>query len=70
VRVLFTAADQETLKTAVRRALALGLSGPAGMAVSGQSVGADSRPLLGLWPALVAREAVEPHVGVTVTEVA
>jgi hypothetical protein len=72
VRVLFTAADQETLKTAVRRALALGLSGPAGMAVSGQSVGADPRPLLGLWPALVAREAfeaVEPGVGVTVTEV-
>ncbi len=69
VRVLFTAGDQETLKTAVRRAMALGLSGPAGMAVSGQSVGDDPRPLLGLWPALVAREAVEPGVRVTVTEV-
>ena len=62
---MFTASDQETLKTAVRRAMALGLSGPAGMSVSGQSVGADPRPLLGLWPALVAREAVEPQVSVT-----
>ena len=35
VRVMFTASDQETLKTAVRRAMALGLSGPAGMSVSG-----------------------------------
>jgi hypothetical protein len=70
VRVMFTAADQETLKMAVRRALALGLSGPAGMSVSGQSVGADPRPLLGLWPALVSREAVEPHITVTIVEVA
>jgi hypothetical protein len=70
VRVMFSADDQETLKTAVRRAMALGLSGPAGMSVSGQSVGADSRSLLGLWPALVARKAVEPHISVTVTEVA
>ena len=56
-RVMFTAGDQQTLKTAVRRAMALGLSGPAGMSVSGTSVGADPRPLLGLWPALVRREA-------------
>jgi hypothetical protein len=69
VRVMFTADDQETLKAAVRRAMALGLSGPAGMSVSGQSVGADPRPLLGLWPALVSRDAVEPHVGVKVIEV-
>ena len=55
---------------AVRRAMALGLSGSAGMSVSGQSVGADPRPLLGLWLALVTREAVEPHVAVTITEVA
>jgi hypothetical protein len=69
VRVMFTANDQDTLKTAVRRALALGLSGPAGMAISGQSVGDDPRTLLGLWPALIAREAVEPGVRVAVTEV-
>src|SRR5262249_52970505 len=69
VRVMFTAADRETLKAAVRRAMALGLSGPAGMAVSGQSVGDEPRPLLGLWPALVAREAIESGVSVGVSEV-
>ena len=69
VRVMFTASDQETLKTAVRRAMALGLSGPAGMSVSGTSVGADPRPLLGLWPALVRRELVEPGIQVEVRSV-
>ena len=69
VRVMFTAADADTLKTAVRRAMALGLSGPAGMSVSGTTVGADPRPLLGLWPALVSREAVEPHISVALSEV-
>ena len=60
VRVAFTADDPGTLKTAVRRAMALGLSGPAGMSVMGTTVGAEPRPLLGLWPALVARDAVRP----------
>lgn len=69
VRVMFTAADQDALKTAVRRAMALGLSGPAGMAVSGTSVGADPRPLLGLWPALIRRELVEPGVSIAMSEV-
>jgi len=69
VRVMFTAQDQETLRSAVRRAMALGLSGPAGMAVSGTTVGAEPRYLLGLWPALVSRELVEPHVAVSVQEV-
>lgn len=68
-RVMFTANDQDTLKTAVRRAMALGLSGPAGMSVSSTSVGADPRTLLGLWPALVRRELVEPGVTVTISEV-
>jgi hypothetical protein len=68
VRVMFTAAEQDTLKTAVRRAMALGLSGPAGMSVSGTTVGAEPRYLLGLWPALLAREHVEPVV--TMVEVA
>jgi len=67
VRVMFTAADPDTLKTAVRRAMALGLSGPAGMAVSGGTVGAEPRPLLGLWPALISRVAVAPSV--TLSEV-
>ncbi len=66
---MFTADDQQTLKTAVRRAMALGLSGPAGMSVSGTSVGADPRPLLGLWPALVRRDLVEPGVTVTLSTV-
>jgi Acyclic terpene utilisation family protein AtuA len=69
VRVMFTADDQETLKSAVRRAMALGLSGPAGMSVSGTTVGAEPRPLLGLWPALVARMLVEPGVSVSMREV-
>jgi hypothetical protein len=49
--------------------MALGLSGPAGMSVSGTSVGADPRPLLGLWPALVRRDLVEPGVTVTLSTV-
>ncbi|HLZ23972.1 MAG TPA: acyclic terpene utilization AtuA family protein [Ktedonobacterales bacterium] len=69
LRVMFTASDTDTLKSAVRRAMALGLSGPAGMSVSGTTVGADPRPLLGLWPALVPRAAVEPRITVTLTEV-
>lgn len=68
-RVMFTAADAVTLKTAVRRAMALGLSGPAGMSVSGGTVGAEPRPLLGLWPALIQRERVEPDISVTMLEV-
>ncbi len=68
-RVMLTAADAATLKAAVRRAMALGLSGPAGMSVSGGTVGAEPRPLLGLWPALIQRERVEPHVSVTMLEV-
>jgi Acyclic terpene utilisation family protein AtuA len=65
VRVVFTADEPGTLKTAVRRALALGLSGPAGMSVSALSVGAEPRPLLGLWPALLPRELVSPEVEIT-----
>jgi Acyclic terpene utilisation family protein AtuA len=65
VRVVFTADDPAVLKTAVRRALALGLSGPAGMSVSAFSVGAEPRPSLGLWPALLRRERVSPVVEIT-----
>ncbi len=61
VRVLFTAADQDTLKTAVRRVMANGLSGPAGMSVSGTTVGAEPRHVVGLWPALVSRSRVTPE---------
>jgi hypothetical protein len=65
VRVVFTADDPAILKTAVRRALALGLSGPAGMSVSALSVGAEPRPLLGLWPALLRRDRVRQVVEIT-----
>jgi hypothetical protein len=69
VRVICTAPDAATLKTAVRRAMTLGLSGPAGMSVSGGTVGAEPRPLLGLWPALIPRELVEPSVAMSVITV-
>ena len=62
VRVMFTAADQETLKKAVRRAMArwvVGSGGDVGLRPVGRR---RSAPAAGLWPALVAREAVEPHV--------
>jgi hypothetical protein len=42
--------------------MALGLSGPAGMAVSGGIVGAEPRPLLGLWPAMISRDTISPSV--------
>jgi hypothetical protein len=62
VRVSAIAKDSGTLKQAVRRMMALGLSGPAGMSVSGLTVGAEPRPLLGLWPALISRDRVQHHV--------
>ena len=62
VRVTAMARDPQTLKQAVRRMMALGLSGPAGMSVSGQTVGAEPRPILGLWPALISRDKVQPKV--------
>jgi hypothetical protein len=39
------------------------------MSVSGGTVGAEPRPLLGLWPALVPRELIEPGVSVTMLKV-
>lgn len=62
VRVMFTATDADTLKTAVRRVMANGLSCPPGMNVSGTTVGADPRIILGLWSSLISREHVAPIV--------
>lgn len=62
VRVVFTAADADTLKTAVRRAMANGLSCPAGMSVSSQTVGAEPSPVVGLWSALVSRDQIHPQI--------
>ncbi|MGQ9908056.1 MAG: acyclic terpene utilization AtuA family protein [Candidatus Flexifilum sp.] len=61
-RVMFTAADAETLKTAVRRVMANGLSCPAGMSVSGTTVGGEPRVILGLWPSLISRQHIEPDI--------
>lgn len=62
VRVMFTAKDQETLKTAVRKMMQNGLSGPAGMSISGTTVGAEPRYVIGLWPALVSRDHIHPVI--------
>ncbi|MBZ0277175.1 MAG: DUF1446 domain-containing protein, partial [Anaerolineae bacterium] len=62
VRVVFTAPDADTLKTAVRRLMNDGLSGPAGMSISGTTVGQDPRPIVGLWPTLIGRDKVTPEI--------
>jgi hypothetical protein len=62
VRVIFTAYDKDTLKTAVRCMMANGLSGPAGMSVSGTTVGAEPSIIVGLFPTLISRERVTPVI--------
>jgi hypothetical protein len=62
VRVMLTADDAETLKTATRRVMANGLSCPPGMSVSGTTVGGEPRVILGLWSSLISREHVTPHI--------
>ncbi len=62
VRVMFTADDQDALKNVVRQIMTTGLSGPAGMSISGTTVGAEPRYIIGLWPALVGRDKVEAKI--------
>ncbi len=62
VRAAFSAERREALDLAVRKALALGLSGPAGMVVLPALINAPERALLALWPTLLRRERVVPHV--------
>jgi hypothetical protein len=62
VRVWFSAFDRDTLKTAVRRMMANGLSGPAGMSVLGTTIGAEPSIIVGLFPALVSREHITPQI--------
>lgn len=62
VRVMFTAQDEGTLKTAVRRLMTNGLSGPAGMSISGTTIGAKPRIILGLWATLLSREHIEAKI--------
>jgi hypothetical protein len=62
VRAMFTAQDQDTLKNAVRVIMTTGLSGPAGMSVSGSTVGGEPRYIIGLWPTLIGRDQVRAAV--------
>jgi hypothetical protein len=62
VRVMFSAQEQDTLKNAVRQIMTTGLSGPAGMSVSGTTVGAEPRHIIGLWPTLIRRAHITPVV--------
>lgn len=62
IRVMFTARDERTLKNAVRLMMHNGLSGPAGMSISGTTISASPRIILGLWPTLIDREFVTPEI--------
>lgn len=62
VRVMFTAKEEATLKNAVRLMMNNGLSGPAGMSVSGTTVSAKPRVILGLWPTLIRRDSVSHEI--------
>ncbi len=62
VRVIFTSQDENALKSVVRQINTMGLSGPAGMSLSGTSVRGDPRVILGLWPTLVSRDKITPQV--------
>ena len=62
VRVMFTAKDEKTLKAAVRSLMTNGLSGPAGMSISGTTIGASPRIILGLYPTLIHREHIQASI--------
>jgi hypothetical protein len=62
VRVMFTAKDEATLKTAVRKLMTNGLSGPAGMSISGTTISSEPRIVLGLFPTLLSREQIQPKI--------
>jgi hypothetical protein len=62
IRVMFTAKDEATLKNAVRLMMNNGLSGPAGMSISGSTIGGDPRIILGLYPTLISRNHITPEI--------
>ncbi|GAB5491506.1 MAG: DUF1446 domain-containing protein [Phototrophicaceae bacterium] len=66
VRVMFTAKDENALKNAVRLLMSNGLSGPAGMSISGTTIGARPRIILGLYPTLVSREHITAKIEIMV----
>jgi hypothetical protein len=65
---MFTAKDEVTLKTAVRKMMTNGLSGPAGMSISGTTISAEPRIILGLYPTLLSREQIQPAIHYMVVE--
>ena len=68
VRVMFTAKDERTLKTAVRQLMTNGLSGPAGMSISGTTIGANPRIILGLFPTLIHRDNITANIDYMVVD--
>lgn len=62
VRVIFTSKDASMLKKAVRKLMNNGLNGPAGMSISGTTIGQSAKPIVGLFPTLVNRELIHPQV--------
>lgn len=62
VRVMFTAKDEGILKTAVRTLMTNGLSGPAGMSISGTTISGKPRIVLGLWSTLLSREKIQANI--------
>lgn len=62
MRVMFTAKDEETLTQATRLMMTNGLSGPAGMSISGTTISGKPRIILGMFPTLIGREHVTPQI--------
>jgi hypothetical protein len=70
LRVAWRCADQRTAGGVGRELVPLTLSAPpAGMTGMGRGGGAGATELLGIWPTLVDKAAVDAHVTVTVQEV-
>jgi hypothetical protein len=62
IRVMFTAKDEATLKTAVRLLMNHGLSGPAGGSISGTTISGDPRVIIGLYPTFIDRQHIQPNI--------
>ena len=70
LRAAWRCGDPQTAALVGRELVPLTLSGPAaGMTGVGRGGGATPSELLGLWPTLVDKTAVDPHVTVAVEEV-
>jgi Acyclic terpene utilisation family protein AtuA len=70
LRIAWRCDDARTAGYVGRELVPLTLSAPpAGMTGSGRAGGAGATELLGLWPTLVDKALVDPHVSVTIQEV-